>query len=196
MSEYAGRPHSSSAKNIEDLDNTGNLFEGYKHEAPSVEDEELERAVDIYGSYDEARRCLGIVADSIEPQQGVYVSLVDRYGDELRLMNIISNNSRGEGFIKSKDKPEIVERYEEHLPDVVAGVRGKMSTTEQRLRGVYHARALEDAGLDKYDIENDITQMHHAYREKYAGRDNEKERTARRRFLRKKLAEFGISLAS
>ncbi|GEM_PF-1934877 len=134
---------------------------------------------------------------------GVYVTLEQRYQDELDLMNLVSGaNMRGGkkrgvpgGFeVAHRTHPEILDRYGPQLPNVAEGARRNHRRMVNRdSLDIYHAKELIEAGIgDKEEVEFDArTMMLNAYRNRYYGTpEKDRLRQARRRFLRKKLAEY------
>lgn len=143
-----------------------------------------------------------VIAQGLE-NPGVYVTMEQRYQDELDLMNLVSGaNQRGGkdpriggGFeVAHRTHPEILDRYQSQLPSVAEGARRNHRRMVNRdSLDVYHAKELIEAGIGHKDeiIFDARTVTLNAYRNRYYGSDEkDKARQARRRFLNKKLAEY------
>lgn len=134
---------------------------------------------------------------------GVYTTLEQRFQNELDLMNIVAGANQRGGKVRSRPggfevahrtKQRIKDTYGDDLPQVAAGARRNHKRMENDdPLDVYQAQELIDAGIgDKDEIIFDArTQMKNEMRSRfYDPNEDDRKRTARRRYLNKKLAEF------
>jgi hypothetical protein len=134
---------------------------------------------------------------------GVYVTLEERYQDELDLMNLVSGaNMRGGkkrgvpgGFeVAHRTHPEILDRYGPQLPNVAEGARRNHRRMVNRdTLDIYHAAELKEAGIgDKEEVDFDArTMMPNAYRNRYYGtKEKDDARRVRRKYLKKMIAYY------
>ncbi len=185
MSEHmtSGNP----TPTLDSLDNTGTLFD-------AAVDRRVEHIVDTgQADYHDARIMAG---DSTpgwpmpNPEQ-VSVSLVDRYIDELHLLNTMAEMHMRSGLVnRNGDIEEVIEHYKTDVPKVVNGAKRNMDIGNQIIRSIYHHKELVDVGFVPQDLDDDIVKLKYEYRTEYMGPENKNKRTKRRAFLRQRIAEL------
>jgi hypothetical protein len=171
---------------FESLDHEGTLFD--------VQDElgaKTDALVDDgTANYHEARIMTGVSTPGWpmpNPEQ-VSVSLVDRYIDELHLLEVMANMHMRAGLVnKDGQIDSVIERYGADVPKVVRGAERNMDIGNQLIRSIYRFDELENAGFDPEQLKDDIVQLKYAYRTEYMGPENKKKRARRRAFLKRKV---------
>jgi hypothetical protein len=191
----------------EDLDSTppsdSSIAQGmFNLETSRKTEAQLERFEKVAQATARIAREQAVIDEGLQ-NPGVYTTLEQRFQNELDLMNIVAGANQRGGKVRSKPggfevahrtKQRIKETYGDDLPQVAAGAKRNLKRMENSdpLK-VYQAQELIDAGIgDEEEIKFDArTQMKNELRTRfYDPNEDDRKRTARRRYLNKKLAQF------
>lgn len=191
MSEYMlPQPKSNKPTLIDELDNTGTLFDK-PHEPVEGLRDRLDDLVDAgVANYAEARKIVQRPGDwEVPSADAVSVTLQQRFQDELDLLDTMSGMVMRTALIENPSHPSISERYHD-IDQVTEGAKRNVRFGGRVIDSIYHKDELLRAGFDQQDVEDDIVKMRYNYRKEYSGKENRNKRRSRRKFLKKMLSNY------